>query len=346
MFKYKTNFESTHRLQMPVTLGHGENADFYTSISDCGVAVALTDYTVRAIYQPESDWDTDNYYECPAEIDADDNVAIIHWGNTYDNGEDRVKIWVHFLRNGKVAYPAFYMLKLYSTPGFTPNAITPIPETLNFAEYTLENAPWLLSSEISAYATISYADTQDLSVLTDAKEYADNLQPEILSSLTSESTNEQLAGAKCVYDSLSANLQTAKTYAETCASNAQNVFIARYDITSHSDIIAAWQADKAIFICYQNVCYPLTNVGNGVTSDLVFEGIYLNEGYASSKKFCVTVEDVWTMDSVNVIVDYSAIANKPDVLSSITSTSTNDQLVGAKCVYDLVGDIETLINNI
>ena len=33
-------------------------------------------------------------------------------------------------------------------------------------------------------------------------------------------------------------------------------------------------------------------------------------------------------------------------VTSLSSSSTNDQYPSAKCVYDLVGDVESLLNNI
>lgn len=40
---------------------------------------------------------------------------------------------------------------------------------------------------------------------------------------------------------------------------------------------------------------------------------------------------------------YEALANK---VTSVSSASTNDQYPTAKCLYDMVGDIETLLASI
>lgn len=141
MIKYQTTFEATENLPMIIAIGHGENADLVASFKDGGIDVALEGYTARAIYQPKSKWGTDDWYECPCEI-VDDTV-IAHWGNTYDNGDDAVKLFMHLVKNGKVAYPAIYQIKLFASPGFSPSAIEPIPETIDFAQYQLENAPWI-----------------------------------------------------------------------------------------------------------------------------------------------------------------------------------------------------------
>lgn len=145
--RYETTFESTKNLPMPIAIGHGENADLVASFKDNGVDVDLTGFTARAIYQPSSKWGTDEWYECPCEIV--DNAAIAHWGNTYDNGDNAVKLFMHLLKDGKVAYPAIYQIRLFETPGFSPSTIEPIPETIDFSQYTLVNAPWALQSALT-----------------------------------------------------------------------------------------------------------------------------------------------------------------------------------------------------
>lgn len=148
MIIYKTTFESTKNLPMAIALGHGENADLIAGITDNGVEVDLTDFTVRAIYQPKSKWGTDDWYECPCE--KSNNTIITHWGNLYDNGDNAVILWIYCMKDGELAYPALYKIRLFETPGFAPNPITPIPETLDFSQYTLVNAPWVLQSDFNA----------------------------------------------------------------------------------------------------------------------------------------------------------------------------------------------------
>ena len=157
LVKYATTCESTNNLPMSIEIGHGENADLVASFKDGGVDVGLSGYTARAIYQPKSKWGTDEWYECPCEIV--DNTVIAHWGNTYDNGDNAVKLFMHLVKDGKLAYPAIYQISLFSTPGFSPSAIEPIPETIDFSQYTLLNAPWVpLSGNVNV--------TGDLTVIS------------------------------------------------------------------------------------------------------------------------------------------------------------------------------------
>lgn len=145
MTKYQTTFEATQNLIKCIEIGHGENADLVANFTDGGVPVNLSGYVARALFQPKSEWGTDNWYECPCEVSG--NTAIAHWGNAYDNGENAVKMFIHLSKDGKVAYPALYRIGLFQTPGFTPSAIEPIPETIDFSQYTLVNAPWVLEAD-------------------------------------------------------------------------------------------------------------------------------------------------------------------------------------------------------
>ncbi len=147
LIRYETIFESTENLPMIIAIGHGENADLVASFKDGGIDVALEGYTARAIFQPKSEWGTDNWYECPCEVSG--NTAIAHWGNTYDNGDNAVKLFMHLVKDGKLAYPAIYQIRLFETPGFSPSAIEPIPETIDFSQYTLINAPWALQTDFN-----------------------------------------------------------------------------------------------------------------------------------------------------------------------------------------------------
>ena len=159
MITYRTTFESTNNLPMYLGLGHGESADLIASITDNGVEVDLTGFTARAIYQPKSKFGTDDWYECPCE--KVNNTVIVHWTNTQDNGDNAVILWLHFLKDNKVCYPALYKIKLFETPGFSPSAIEVIPETIDFAEYQLLNAPWALQTDFNTLSgSVSSLQTQ------------------------------------------------------------------------------------------------------------------------------------------------------------------------------------------
>lgn len=151
MIDYTTIFESTRNLPKNIVLGHGENADLVAAFTDNGVGVALSGFSARAIYQPKSKWGTDEWFECPCDISGD--TAVAHWGNTYDNGENAVRMFLQLSKGGTVAYPAIYHIRLFDTPGFAPNPLTPIPETIDFSQYTVQNAPWPSEDELENLET-------------------------------------------------------------------------------------------------------------------------------------------------------------------------------------------------
>ena len=78
------------------------------------------------------------------------------------------------------------------------------------------------------------------------------------------------------------------------------------------------------------------------------------------KSAFISVEDVTTTTEVDIVPtteatsgSYNDLSNKPDLSSyqttanlvtSVSSSSTDSQYPSAKCVYDIVGDVETLIN--
>lgn len=64
----------------------------------------------------------------------------------------------------------------------------------------------------------------------------------------------------------------------------------------------------------------------------------------------ITVDDALSHTSTNPVqnkVIYTALSGKQatsNLVTSLSSSSTDAQYPSAKCVYDIVGDIETLIN--
>lgn len=48
----------------------------------------------------------------------------------------------------------------------------------------------------------------------------------------------------------------------------------------------------------------------------------------------------------SISVEWSAITGKPTILTTLTSSATNNDLVGAKCLYDIIGNLESLLSQI
>lgn len=50
--------------------------------------------------------------------------------------------------------------------------------------------------------------------------------------------------------------------------------------------------------------------------------------------------------AVNIEIDTSALQTKANLVTSLSSSSTDTQYPSAKCVYDLIGDLETILQTL
>ncbi len=89
-----------------------------------------------------------------------------------------------------------------------------------------------------------------------------------------------------------------------------------------------------------------------VSTDALTKLIQLVKSAFVSKTDVITTTEV-TLATVATSGNYSDLINKPslsgyqttaNLVTSVSSSSTDSQYPSAKCVYDIVGDVETLIN--
>lgn len=87
--------------------------------------------------------------------------------------------------------------------------------------------------------------------------------------------------------------------------------------------------------------------------DLIKSSFISNEDTQATVAVDAVETSEVTLATVATTGAYSDLIDKPDLsgyeqtlnkVTSISSSSTNTQYPSAKCVYDIVGDIETLIN--
>lgn len=173
----------------------------------------------------------------------------------------------------------------------------------------------------------------------------------LITSLSSSSTDVQYPSAKCVYDALQ-NINTDKSIylknqTMTFAVNSGNAFldVSNYveDGVAYCPIVFIHAADRSIT---PQATYSVTN-----------KYVYLNRNsaYASVQNtvtvdVCLIPVDTNETD-INGLSDglYYAqylFINKSDITTNITSSSTDTQVPSAKCVYDIIGNIETLLQNV
>lgn len=89
-----------------------------------------------------------------------------------------------------------------------------------------------------------------------------------------------------------------------------------------------------------------------VSTDALTKLIQLVKSAFVSKTDVITTSEV-TLATVATSGSYNDLSNKPslssyqtiaNLVTSVSSSSTDTQYPSAKCVYDIVGDVETLIN--
>lgn len=141
--EFKHICETTKEIPYTVTIQHGETVNIVSEFRNEGIPVDLTGYTISALYKIP---DNNNWYSANATIS--ENKAIVTFANINDNGSDCYNMWIRLEKDSEVSYPVKYILKMLYSPGFTPNAITPLPPTLNFEEFEIVNAPFYNKSEV------------------------------------------------------------------------------------------------------------------------------------------------------------------------------------------------------
>lgn len=140
-------------------------------------------------------------------------------------------------------------------------------------------------------------------------------------------STDNTLGGNSPSDEIVSSQKAIKTYIDT---NADNVVWVTYNSTPFADIRAAMQAGKIVLLKYttdwNEYILRATNLILGATEYIYFTALdtYTHVAYAR-----VSSAEAWVYGG-QTNVSTSAI------LSSISSSSTNSQIVGAKCVYDLL----------
>lgn len=174
---FHTLFDARERKVQTEKIYQGEAVDLVAKITNDGVVSDLTGYTATGYYQPTSYVGTDNasvFYSVNAEIS--NGEVIVHWTPDKDFNEGPYQIWALLTKTGDESYPVCWKLNLAHSPGYpageTPQ---PIPQYLDFNDYTLLNAPWLplAGGTCTGDVTVSANLTANKVVSNDIKVNAD-----------------------------------------------------------------------------------------------------------------------------------------------------------------------------
>ena len=143
---FHTLFDARERKFQSEKLFQGEAVDLVARITNDGVLQDLTGYSVTGYYQPSSYAGTDEqsvFYSVDAEISGSE--VKVHWTPDKDFGHPAYTIWALLQKSGtEQAYPVAWKINLAHSPGYPPGETPePIPQTIDFNDYELLNAPWL-----------------------------------------------------------------------------------------------------------------------------------------------------------------------------------------------------------
>jgi hypothetical protein len=111
------------------------------------------------------------------------------------------------------------------------------------------------------------------------------------------------------------------------------VFFAIYGTTTCAEIEAAYNAGKIVVCYYNSNVYYLGTISTN-NSAYIFN---TTQGTTIADVYCRRSDNQWGSSNPTYAEN---ITNK---VTSLSSSSTDTQYPSAKCVYDLLGDVETLL---
>lgn len=171
---FHTLFDARERKFQTEKIFQGEDVDLVAAITNDGVPQDLTGYTVTGYYQPTDYPGTDNaslFYSVNAEISQDKKSVIVHWTYDKDFGKTGYMVWALLSKDSEHSYPVAWKINLAHSPGYpageTPE---PIPQTIDFNNYELLNAPWLplTGGTVTGNVTVNgVLDSTDIKVTKD-----------------------------------------------------------------------------------------------------------------------------------------------------------------------------------
>ena len=174
----------------------------------------------------------------------------------------------------------------------------------------------------------------------------------LVTSVSALSTDTQYPSAKCVYDALQANLpqpvllsSIAVTTGATESSTISIDLTTTYSVPYSDDV-----AYVPILNYSSELCQLVEKIYTGKANQKDLLVLKAGTGY----KF--PASSYFTMQCTLIPVKASSTAGTyyygasagmtGRLVTSISNTSSDNQFPSAKCVYDLVGDIETLLQNV
>ena len=141
-----------------------------------------------------------------------------------------------------------------------------------------------------------------------------------------------------------ANTATAPTLS---INSGTAVAIRRYGSTAPSTSAAlSWQAGTVVFMCYYNGYWYIANWLNTTYSEIsatnIANSTSSTTGLISGRRFKAGFDALLTSTAITTELGFTP-QSTGNLVTSVSSASTDAQYPSAKLFYDTVGDIETLL---
>lgn len=159
---FTSNFETTLNLAQKIAVAHGETFELLAYLFDNGISVDLTGYDLQLLYQDVCNLSA--YYTIDGTVD-ETGAAKIVWTAANDVGAKAYRFHLKATKDEEVSYPARWEVGMYPTPDFEASHLDPQVPYIDFDQYELIHAPWVLLSDfnilsngLSAKADLSALD--------------------------------------------------------------------------------------------------------------------------------------------------------------------------------------------
>lgn len=171
---WTVDLSATNIAPMRMQILHGEDLAISVRVLQSGVAMDLSTASATLFWQSAGmgeDWYSD---DCA----IIENVITTAWLHGNDSGADRYVFYVRLVLDGVVSYRVYGMISMLFSPNFIPNEVTLPTQVLDFAEVTLLNVPYALSSDLTTVSgnLTNYISANDM----------------LTSNLSSDFTNHQV----------------------------------------------------------------------------------------------------------------------------------------------------------
>lgn len=303
-------------------------------------------------------------YDALQNIDGGKGIYLANQSMTFAVNSGTAFLDVsNYVENGVAYCPIVFI----NTPNesIVPNATYNVT---NKYVYLIRNSAYSdTASTVTVYVCLIPVDSNETDIigLSNGLYYTQFLyinKSNLVTSITSSSTDTQVPSAKCIYDtlqniggkivpirlSLNVPVQTSTRSVQVDLTTDYNVpyeeGVSYIPICSTLNSAAGYFKTIRLLKDTVNSKIKLEFGGSWQTGAPIIGESGLTNFYATC--YLIPVTGSYTGDLLGVITDGAGetYQMRKDLVTSLSSSSTDTEYPSAKCVYDIVGNIETLIN--